>query len=165
MVDRRKSQRYNFEYEAIPTMFHSQSMDFVHHLGRDGLKFLRFWWEYVGDRLPEEMRSSFSGMDYKIIKVDEQTPLVILTLPEPKEDGEAYFMALIGRPERRFAWVRLPTARVIALLRRSGEEFIKGTEIGDITVRGHFVSLGAGPSPNADSFTKVAVNIASKKPA
>lgn len=163
MVDRRKSQRYNFAFEAIPTMFHSQSRDFIHYLDRDGLKFLRFWWDYVGDRLPKEMCSPFIGLDYKIIKIDEQTTLVILTLPDPLEEGEAYFIALIGRPERRFAWVKLPTSRVIALLRRSGEDFVKGTEIGDITVRGRFVSLGPGPSPNEESFTKVAIKIASKR--
>ena len=63
-----------------------------------------------------------------------------------------YFLGLIRNPERKFGWVRLPSTRVIGLVRRDKDNFPSGTELGDLTPRGIFVSLGEGPGTDAGSF-------------
>lgn len=151
-MDRKKSQSYNFCFEALPAIFHSQTKDFFKYIDRDGLKFIQFWWNHVATRLPEEMLIPFVNASIELLTVGEKTRVVVLGLPHPRSDGDVYYAGLIRNPERRFAWVRLPTTRIIALVRRSKEEFATGTEIGDITPRGSFVSLGEGPEPTKDKF-------------
>jgi hypothetical protein len=159
-MDKKKSQSYNFSIEALPVVFHSQTNDFMKYLERDGVDFLKFWWDRVGTELPPENHSSFEGTRYKIIPIDEKKNVVILTLPPPVDFCEMYYIGLIAQPEKRFAWVKLPTQRAIGLFNRPKPEFPRGTEIGDLTPRGIFVSLGAGPEPDEDAFTSIILRMA-----
>jgi hypothetical protein len=162
-MDQKKSQQYNFIHESIPIMFHSQNSDFMLYLKRDGLKFLRFWWDAIGQRLPYEKLSDFKGMEYEFIEADALTQVVIITLPEPHEEGEGYYLGLISKPEKRFAWLKLPTTRVIALLRKEGEDYPHSTEIGDLTPSGKFVTQGRGPYPDIERFTEIVMKAARKE--
>jgi hypothetical protein len=74
-MDKSKSQHYNFCYEALPALFHSQTDRFMEMLEKDGLKFIKFWWDYVAPQIPEDKLSSFEGMAYKIEKVGKATKL------------------------------------------------------------------------------------------
>jgi len=154
-MDRNKNQGINFSYEVIPVMFHSQTTDFLTFIERDGLKFLEFWWNYIGDQLPDDMLCSFTGMDFSLIKMDEDQQVVMITLPLPNADGEIYYLALYAKPERRFGWVKLPNTRVIAMVKKSTPDFPQGTEIGDITPRGRYVPIHAGPPPTFENMTAV----------
>ena len=84
------------------------------------------------------MHSSFEGASYKIIPINEKKKVVILTLPPPVDFCEMYYIGLIAQPEKRFAWVKLPTQRAIGLFQRPKPDFPRGTEIGDLTPRGIF---------------------------
>jgi hypothetical protein len=158
-MDKKKSQLFNFSHEVIPAMFHSQTNEFMKYLERDGTNFLKFWWDHVGSQLPVEKHSSFEGMDFKITPLDDKKKMTLITLPKPRDDGDVYFMGLISQPEKRFAWVKLPTQRALALLYRTDPKFPRGTELGDLTPRGLFVSLGAGPEPDADKFTAIVLRL------
>src|SRR5665811_1034564 len=105
-MDKRKSQQYNFGLDAIPILFHSQTTQFLVHLKKDGVKFLQFWWDHVGDRMSEEKRGSSAGLTFETEQINEKTMMVIITLPTPKEDRDPYFIGLIARPEKRILWVR-----------------------------------------------------------
>ena len=85
--------QYNFGMEALPVLFHSQTNQFMKYLEKDGVKFLNFWWNHVGDRLPEEKRVTSAGLAFEVEKIDAKTNLVIITLPTPKEDHDPYFLA------------------------------------------------------------------------
>jgi hypothetical protein len=163
-VDKKKSQSFNFAFEALPIMFHSQTKDFNKFIERDGLQFLEFWWNHVGGQLPEDKLVPFSGMAFETHQPEEKLRMTVVTLPYPREDGEIYYLALVNRPDKRFGWVRLPTTRVIALVRRAKvEEDDSGTELGDITPRGIFVSLGEGPEPRKEVFIKHVLGLVIKK--
>ena len=157
-MDKSKSQHYNFCYEALPALFHSQTDRFMEMLEKDGIKFLKFWWDYVAEQIPEDKKSSFEGMDFKIEKVGKATKMVVLTLPTPTKEGELYFAALIANPERNFAWLRLPNRRLVCLARRAkDDDFENGTELGDLTPRMIFVPIGPGPVPTLEEFSKIAL--------
>jgi hypothetical protein len=157
-MDKRKSQAYNFTHEVLPVMFHSQTNDFFKYLEKDGLQFLEFWWNYIGNQLPEEQRRPFQGMSYEILPDVGKSRLVLITLPHPRVEGEIYYMAVVAKPERRFAWVKLPNTRVIVLLKRDAPENPNGTEVGDITPRGLYVRSRKGPEPTVSNMKKVVAN-------
>jgi hypothetical protein len=151
-MDKKKSQHFNYCYEAIPIMFHSQTKDFMKYIDRDGLNFLEFWWMHVGEQLPFERLSQWVNVNYEIMTVQPNMKVIFVSLPYPQVEGEMYFLALVGKPEKKFGWVRLPNTRVIGLVRRSKEKFPEGTELGDITPRAIYVPIGAGPAPTMQAF-------------
>ena len=63
-----------------------------------------------------------------------------------------FFLALIRNPEKRFAWVRLPSTRLIGLVKRSKDQYKSGTELGDLTPRAIYVSIGEGPAATLAEF-------------
>jgi hypothetical protein len=156
-MDKNKSQAFNFAYEVVPVMFHTQTTDFITYLKKDGLQFLQFWWEYIADKVNEGQERSFEGMDYTIIQPDKNNTLVIISLPKTQEEGEVIYLLLHAKPERRFAWVKLPNTRVIALINKEAPENPEGTELGDITPRGAYVRLRKGPVPTVENMTKIGV--------
>ncbi len=161
-MDKNKNQAINFAYEVLPIMFHSQTDDFFTYLERDGRKFLDFWWNYIGEKLPEDQLCSSAGLGGKVMELEPGVRLAVVTLPQPKADDEIYYLAMVAKPEKRFAWVRLPTTNVIALVRKSGEEYPNGTEIGEITPRGRYVAGRSGPVPSPEAMIKLARKAAIK---
>lgn len=159
-MDPKKSHAYNFALEAVPIMFLSQTGDFMKYLERDGLKFLEFWWNHIGEKLPEPNRAPFTGIEFQILPVDANTKVVIIALPPLPSDGEFTFLGLIRRPDRRFAWVKLPTCRAIGMVRKTGEFYPNGTQVGDLTAQGHFVPFAAGPEPTMEKFTAMLLKLA-----
>lgn len=159
-----KSQHYNYSHEAIPTIFHSQTKDFFTFLERDGLKFLRFWWDHVGERLDNSKLSSFEGTHFEIREVpDRKSRIVLLRLPSPKEHGEFYMMALVQTPQRRLPMVRIPNTRVFALERVPAEKSASGTMMVEVTQRVRVVPVREGPSPTFATFYPLVVNTVWKK--
>jgi hypothetical protein len=160
-----KSQLYNFAHEALPIVFHSQTDDFMKYLEQDGLNFLKFWWDHVGIQLKQPEDTPLEGVSFTITPINEKKKVVIITLPKPSEDDDIFFIGLISSPEKRFAWVKLPTQRALALVYRPHPDFPRQTEIGDLTPRGIFVPLGAGPEADLEKFTAIVMRIANNKPA
>lgn len=154
-MDKKKSQHYNFCYDVLPSLFHSQTDEFMKYLERDGLKFIEFWWNHVGAQLPNEQLVSFASTKFEI---EERTPkqrIIFITLPPPQHEGEMYFLALVRNPEKRFAWVRLPSTRILGLVKISKDKYDSGTEIGDLTPRAIYVPQVKGPLPSLGEFKKV----------
>jgi hypothetical protein len=165
-MDKKKSQHYNFCYDVIPALFHSQTNDFMMYIDRDGVKFLEFWWNHVGSQLPAEQLVSFANTKMEIEERSPSQRIIFITLPPPLHEQEMYFLALVRNPERHFAWVRLPSTRILGLVKRSKDTFESGTELGDLTPRAIFVSQGVGPVPSLGEFKKLVFEMTkSKKPA
>jgi hypothetical protein len=154
-MDKKKSLQYNFGMEAIPILFHSQTNQFMKYLEKDGLKFLNFWWNHVGDQMPEEKRVSSAGMTFDIEQLDKKTKMVIITLPTPKEDLDPYFLGFIARPERRVLWVRFPNSVGYALIRDDGCDQPHKTGFGFLTPRGAFRPRGVGLNPTKIDFKRM----------
>ncbi len=154
-MDKNRSLSWNFTFEAIPLLFHSSTDSFMRYLDKDGREFLVFYWNHVGDRLEAEKRVTPAGLTYSVDQVDKNTRLVIITLPSPKEDGDAYFMALVARPEKRFFFVRLPNTEVYVLHRDDKSEELSKTAFGYLSPRAIYQQKGAGVRPNKVDFKQV----------
>ena len=155
-MDKKKSQHYNFCYDVMPALFHSQTKDFMKYIERDGLKFLEFWWNHIGNQLAADKLTPFTSTSYEIVDLDMKPPtkIIFIALPPPQENGEMYFLALVRKPERKFGWVRLPSTRILAQAKQSKDRFESGTEFGDLTPRGTFVSVGEGSGTSFSEFKR-----------
>jgi hypothetical protein len=158
----KKSQHYLFTYKAMPTIFFSQNEEFMFYLGRDGIKFLEFWWDKEGVKLQPEERRSSEGLGYQIRDYGNRK-LTIIKLPEPQEDQECYFLALLSKPTRRsiLAWRNL--ARVIALQRNIDSLGEPAPVLLDITPRGRLVRISNETCPpDGKSFYEKVLEILGK---
>jgi len=105
---------------VLPQLFHGTPAQFMKYLERDGTKFLLFYWDQARQKQPQALRTSSFGLNFRLYTFEPRTTLVLVTLPEPAADGEAYFSALVYRPERRILLVTDMT-RVFNLERGSDE--------------------------------------------
>lgn len=164
-MDKRRSLQFNFGMEALPILFHSQTNQFMKYLEKDGVKFLQFWWNHVGDRMPEDKRVSPAGLAFEVEQLDAKRKLVTITLPTPKEDRDPYFLGFVAKPERRVLWVRLPTTLGFALVRDDEVKETHKTNFGFVTPHGLFRPRGVGLNPTKQDFKKLVKSKVSDKKA
>lgn len=151
-MDKKRSQHFNFAFESLPIIFHSQTNDFFAYLERDGSQFLEFWWDHIGMRLDDDKLVNFEGTVYEVREIEEKKSTIILvTLPAPKNMYEVYMMALVRLPKKRWP-IRIPNTRVYVLEKVPGEKSTSGTMIGEITPRSRFIRLHEGPQPDLEAF-------------
>jgi len=152
MVDKTKNQQFNFSHEALPVMFHSQYKDFMTYLERDRTRFLEFWWKHVGDQLDRSLCKSPKGLNFLIRDFDGGKKIVAVTLPQPEQQGDTYFMAGIKLPEKRVPLLKIPSTRVIILDKSIDNAGRDCTWMSYITPSARIVPIGIGPEPNLELF-------------
>ena len=166
-MDIKKSQHFNFTHETIPFLWHKQYKEFLKFLDKDGIKFLKFWWKHLEENMGIKILSSAEGMGFQVKKSytikDKPVDYVLLTLPEPENIGEVYYMALAKFPDNqnfiaRFFLMRLPITRVLALqLESRDENGILITGLYELTPRARNVRIKDGCDPKISEFNKFAL--------
>jgi hypothetical protein len=159
------NQHQNFSYEVLPLLFHNEGAQFIVLLRRDGINFLKFWWDRAGINLDESMRVSPEGMDFEIKKVNDGREMVLVKLPPPREAPEAYYLALVTKPKKRslLPWRNL--AKVFALSRDADLDSTgaPNTTLVELTRTARYVPIGKGPRPTLKEFSKVVFGMITKK--
>jgi len=151
-MDKKKSQHYNYTFESLPNIFHSQTKEFFNYLEKDGTDFLEFWWNHMGVRLGMDESDPFENVSYMFKEIPEKkSRMVLLTLPEPKKFLECYFMAFLEEPIKRLP-VRLPNTRIFVLENVPMNSSPTGTFYGEITRHIRYVRYGEGSPPNINDF-------------
>jgi hypothetical protein len=151
-MDKNRSQHFNFAFESLPVVFHSQTKDFFKYLDRDGNKFLEFWWDHIGLRLDEDKEVDFEGTHYEIRELPEKkSKMVLVTLPEPKNLFEVYMMALVELPKKRWP-VYIPNTRIFVLESVPTKLSETKTIIGEVTPRARYIRKGNGPAVDLEAF-------------
>jgi hypothetical protein len=151
-MDKKRSQHFNFAFESLPVVFHSQTKDFFKYLDRDGNKFLEFWWDHIGLRLDEDKEVDFEGTSYELREIPEKkSKIILVTLPKPENLFEVYMMALVEQPKKRLP-VRLPNTRVFALEWVPEKMSPTETIFGEITPQARYIRKGEGPSVDLEAF-------------
>jgi hypothetical protein len=162
-MDNKRSQHFNYAYESLPVIFHSQTKDFFTYLERDGLKFLEYWWDHMGTRLDDALTSSFEGAAYEVRDLPEKkSKIVLVTLPKTADNFEAHYLAFVQLPLKRFP-VRLSNTRVFALERAPQNMSPSGTFLAEITPRGRFLRLQEGPTADLEAFYQLVYSKVWKK--
>lgn len=94
-----------FTDQTLPQLFHGAPGAVWKYLDRDGTKFLNFYWDNAGENVPGHRRDRPFGLNYTFSEPFPRTFVALITLPEPKVAGEAYYCALVYRPDRRILLV------------------------------------------------------------
>lgn len=162
-MPRFRNQHQMYAYEALPLVFHNETKDFLEYLKRDGVKFLKFWWDRAGITLDETLRIPSEGLAYEIKTYKDGRDVILVKLPAPKNNLEAYYLALVARPLKHsfFPWRNL--ARVFALRRSEEEDGSVKTILAEVTRTARTVPIGKGPKPNMDDFYEVVCKILDSK--
>ncbi len=151
-MDKKKSQHFNYTFESLPNIFHSQTKEFFNYLEKDGTEFLEFWWNHMGVRLGMDESDPFENVSYMLKEIPEKkSRMALLTLPEPKKFLECYFMAFLEEPVKRLP-VRLPNTRIFVLEYVPINSSPTGTLYGEITRHIRYVRYGEGSAPNINDF-------------
>lgn len=159
------NQHQNFSYEVLPILFHGETAKVISLLKRDGVPFLKFWWDRAGVNLDESMRSSSDGMDFEIKKCKDGREVVLVKLPSPKNAPEAYYLALVSRPQKRSVLPWRNLARVFALSRATDLDSsgVQNTTLVELTRTARYAPIGKGPRPILNAFYKVVSGILDRK--
>lgn len=160
---KKKSHQYIFGYEALPGAFRNDKDAFMDYLEDDGLDFLTFWWDHVGEKYAEGERMSAAGMAYEIRKVGKDGRIALITLPVPKRHGEAYFVALV-HPRRRqsiFPWKNYGLVYSLSHIEKD-QIGRNDTIFGEWTPRGHFVPGEEGIPPELEKFYQKVIKAVGK---
>ena len=86
---------YNFAYKALPGLVFADplvALGFGHDTPKGSL--IEFW-EYVGTKVPEHERINAAGLSAIDIVLKPDHVLLMVEMPEPLRDTEAYFVAVI----------------------------------------------------------------------
>ncbi|HWR65065.1 MAG TPA: hypothetical protein VN364_03000 [Bellilinea sp.] len=94
-----------FTDQTLPEVFHGAPGGLWQFLDRDGTKFLNFYWDAAAEKIPIHRRERPFGLNYVFSEPFPRTYVALITLPEPKVAGEAYYSALVYRPDRRILLV------------------------------------------------------------
>ncbi len=148
-----RDQQTDFVSQALTDLFHTSPDEFLFLLNRDGTKFLRFYWDQVGKRLPSTQLVPAFGLNYDIRTPWRNAKVAVITLPKPKKEPEAYFVALVYRPHRVTPIFRISdTTMVVALEYQTDEMGNEGTLLVEWTRRFERESLNISPEPTLDAF-------------
>ena len=159
-----KTQHWMFAFQAMPILFHNETAQFQALLKRDELGFLKFWWERVGLNFAESERTSPEGMSYSLHPYQDGRQIILLRLPTPKIEQEAYYLGLVTRPVKKsiLPWRNL--ARVFVLTLAKDEQGQPQTAIGELTRSARLVPVkGKAPQAVAKNFLDRIVGILDRK--
>jgi len=148
-----KNQHIEFAYYALPEVFRGQTEQFFEYLDRDGVAFLEFWWNQVGNRIGEEYPQDSDGIAYEVKEQEDGTKIVLITLPAPKNDQEAYYIALVHPRQKKtfLKWQNLPRVFSFSLSLKPGNAF--KTLFGEWTPRGRYVHISSNTTkPSLEIF-------------
>lgn len=144
----KKTQSYRFAFEAINTLYQRNTPDFDKFLERDGIKFLKFWWDKCGLDVPEEERREAKGLAFTHRTLEDGRKVTLITCPKPVAAPEAYFLALIPKPLKHNYFLTWKNkTRFISLEYATDENDQPTTQLGEWTFRfNHFKIEGDCPA-------------------
>jgi len=73
----------------------------------DGLEFLTGMWGVVEQELPADQQMGAAGLTVEVFSIDGDIHAVVVTMPPPLREFEAFFVALVARLEGEHAFARV----------------------------------------------------------
>ena len=146
-----RTQQEKFVDEVLVDLFHTQAAQFLALLQRDGTRFLRFYWDAAGKKFPAEEKIDSFGLNFFVRRPKPFVTVVLITLPKPRLHGEAYYAALVYRPQRTLLLVS-DTTSVYSLEAVHPEEGEGQTALVEWTHRRQRLKLQTGIQPALEPF-------------
>jgi hypothetical protein len=155
-----RTQQLDFVSLALPDLFHHSPEQFLYLLERDGNKFLRFYWDETGKKLDKDHLENSFGLNHAFRQPAPRVKIALISLPAPRFWGEAFFAALVYRPNRRtpFGFVS-DTTKLITLERCLEDGCQPQTLLVEWTRRLEREEIGPGPAPVLKDFYQAVLTL------
>jgi hypothetical protein len=155
-----RTQQLDFVSQALPDLFHHSPEQFLYLLERDGNKFLRFYWDETGKKLDQGHLENSFGLNHAIRQPSPVVKVALISLPAPRFAGEAFYAALVYRPNRRtpLGFVR-DTTKVVTLERCLEDGCQPATLLVEWTRRLAREEIGRGPEPTLEEFYQAVLGL------
>jgi hypothetical protein len=140
-----------FVNQALTELYMATPESFNQMLERDGTRFLRFYWNKAGEKLPREQHSDPFGLNYEVRRPRKHTTIYLIRLPWPRVPGESYYAALVYRPLRRMLFLH-DTSAVFNLESTAPLDEEPCGELIQWTPRLHRISLKCDLQPDLEVF-------------
>jgi hypothetical protein len=137
----------------LPQLAFSAPEKFLAFLERNGSTFLEYFWNECGKHIAEEQRLDPEGLGCNIYPLDDDIVAACITLPQPTEMPEAYYIAFVHRPasEDPLDSKRVFT-RYFTLEYGQRIDGSPRTVLCEWTADGSHLNYGDGPPPQMDLF-------------
>lgn len=157
------SQSFLFVHKALPVLtFADPTKTMAILTGPDAQQFLVDAWNSIGKHCDESMHRNSDGLSLSVSPAGTTGLVVVVRLPEPTEQGEAYFAAIISRFEdprepdvEHLKWTRLFTLEL-------GTHPITNAEcpmLCEWTPDGQHLNLGEGSSVDERDFVELTLDV------
>jgi hypothetical protein len=168
LEEKPRMHHYNFAYKALPGLAFADAhvpLGFGHDTPKDSLV---DFWKYVGTKLPENERVSDFGLFASDTHFGPDHVILLVTMPIPLRDTEAYFVAVIY-PK---SWLNNPAQEnenpdlnyfILAKSEVPSSQGESGGTLRMLTKNGHG-AVKFGVPIDADSFIKEIRNALLKSP-
>ncbi len=153
-----RTQQLDFVSQALPDLFHHSPEEFLYLLGRDGNKFLRFYWDETGKKLDADHQENSFGLNHSIRQPWSSAKVALISLPAPRFPGEAFFAALAYRPNRRGFFVS-DTTKMVTLERCLEDGCQPQTLLVEWTRHLVREEIGPGPAPLLEDFYQAVLSL------
>lgn len=145
----------------IPQILFEDPRQFIAELAVIGKDHLTTIWDKLPNALTQiEERLSNAGLDCKIIKNDKKLTIYLITLPKPIKITEAYYIAIIYRPERLAPIKQEGITRYITLELTGGDG--NDAVLCEWTADDCHINHGKKLQPTAESFVHAIFDLIAK---
>jgi hypothetical protein len=145
-----RPQHYMYAHRVLPSLFFQDPERFLEILKKEGIPFLRFFWDKLGSSLDAGDTHPMHGVNYETRVLENGTVITLIELPKPEHVTEAYFVALVFRPlgASGESIQRYFTLEYGMSLFESGERSV----LCEWTIDNRHVNYGDGPEPASQAF-------------
>ena len=160
MTQKPREQHYLFAHETIKDLFFNAPQHVIDKLKNNWMDFLLETWVKVGENLKKFRLVAPDGLCCEVRMRDDNTTVALITLPTPQVISEAYFVALVYRPQKVSFLSKQETVARFMLLEKSipyGYGNLS-TVLHEWTEDGMH-NMGYGSEPNLEAFYETVCNL------
>jgi hypothetical protein len=102
-------------------------------------------------------------LNYEIHPYKDGRTIVLIKMPIPHSEREAYFLGLVSKPPKRSFLPWFNFAHVYVLSYAVDENGSPSPELAEVTRSARYVPIGKSPKPTLEAFYKKVLEILDKK--
>lgn len=144
-----RQHHYVFAHRVMPRLFYRDATKLSNALAERKGELLRAMWVDLGEQFFSTAQVSPDGIDVVVPAAPDGIKLVVLVFPKPEASAEAWFAALVTKPDGSLQYLTLEKS--IDLFGEGGP----ATVLGGWDQDGTHLNFGEGSKPTVEEFEKL----------
>lgn len=143
-----RQHHYVFAHRVMPRLFYRDAAKLSNALAERRAELLRAMWIDLGEQFFSTAQVAPDGIDVVVPAATGGTKIVVLVFPKPEASAEAWFAALVTKPDGSLQYLTLEKA--IDLF----GDGAPATVLGGWDPEGAHLNFGEGSKPTVEEFEK-----------